>query len=393
MNGKLDLLATSSKQDLLYSKTADAYSVENVINGKLDLLATSSKQTDAYNRLTDVYNTELAISGKLPATLGQKNSAQSLAVTLSSDAYVRLAVLENDYQTIRTFSSTVADTDPPSTGFISLLNATSCGFTEFVWESIVIGGTVKPSEVRFRIWNKVGAVVVKLDDFTIPTSYLELPKETNPLLPRTYPCNSDEVFVSVSFTDGTAGVVTSGTVKARAVTTPGSEYNVKVRNLDTRHEIIETRGYDSATDSIKNSPIMLECDLPLEEALVVDLASITVASGVNYFPSSDGVLMTPYDTISVEHSLTPAVDGYVTLAFQATLGSALWSQVNNITRSGIEYTTGVAHPTATITSAMNTPLTGITHFDNLNVTRFRVAVQALTSTTGALKVSIRRKIR
>ena len=334
-----------------------------------------------------------SVNTKLPAVLGQTTKANSLAVVLPSDGYVQISSPENNYQNIRTFVNTVADTEPPTTGFVSLLNATSCGFAEFIWDIRSVGGTVAPTTVRFKIWNRVNTTVVKLDEFTFPSSYLTLSQSTNPMKPRAYPCNADEVYATVSFDDGTSPTIVDGYIYARATTASILERNLYIRNLDTGHQVIETRGYDGSSDSIKTTPTMLECDLPLEEALVTDTAGLTVATGVAYYPSSDGILITPYDSVAAEYSLTPASDGYMTLLFQATLGSSSWTQANNITKSGFEYTTGAVHANTIVTGSVNTPLTGITNFSNLNVTRLRLAVQAHTNTSGALKISLRRKIR
>ena len=59
------LLATSLKQDLLFNKVSDAYSVENVINTKLDLISTSTNQLTLYNLQQDAYSVEKSINTKL----------------------------------------------------------------------------------------------------------------------------------------------------------------------------------------------------------------------------------------------------------------------------------------------------------------------------------------
>ena len=393
----LSTVATSSNQTTLYAKTADAYSVENAINTKLDLLSTSAKQDLLYTKTADAYSVEVAINTKLPTTLGQKTSANSLAVVLSSDAYIQLSTPENSYQNIRTFVNTVADTEPPTTGFVSLANATSCGFAEFIWDIRSVGGTVAPTTVRFKIWNRVNTTVVKMDEFTFPASYLTLSQSTNPLKPRAYPCNSDEVYVTVSFDDGTSPTIVDGYIYARATTACILERNLYIRNLDTGHQIIETRSYDGSSDTLKVTPSYVSEDLYLEELLCVDTTGLTIVGGEVFYPSADGVLLGSYRNIAFEYSLIAANDGYIQAYWESTLGTSSWTQRNIVTLDSVNAVTGVKSATTPIVSTQNGTISGLIYFTNINTTRIRMAVKPLigltgTGTSGAVKLSIRRML-
>jgi len=255
-----------------------------------------------------------------------------------------------------------------------------------------VSGTVSPTQVTFRTWNRVGgSVVTKIDEFTVDATYLSLPVSTNPILPRVSPNNSDEVYVTYTFPDGTAPTL-SGTISCRAVSKAELQRKDFTFNPATGHMIFETRGYDSATDAVKVTPTYLESDLALPEPLVVDGTGLT--AGTEYFyPSSDGALMAGYDSVAFEYSLTAANNGTITTWWEATLGSSTWTQRNVITLSGGELVLGTQHVSSSLASSTNGTISGITCFDNLNVERVRQVVKPVTGNSGAVKVSLRRKVR
>ena len=400
INAKLDLLATSANQTLLYSKQSDAYSVENVINTKLDLLATKSNQVDAYNRageslttLNSILVQDTAINGKLPASLGQKTSAASLPVVLASDAYVQIAAFENAYQTIRTFSNSLVDSEPP-TSFTTLSNYGFNGYAEILYIITSFGGTVAPSTITFRTWDKVaGSTIVKVDDFTMDTVYIALTANQNPLIRRIIPFNSKETTVTVSFAYGYNPTVT-GTVYARAVSVGGLQRKDLVYDNASGYPVVQNRGYDSINDSIRVTNVYTESDLYLEEASVVDTTALAAGTEV-YIPNSDGILVQNYDTIGWEYSLTAnsGADSYVQCWFEATMLSRTWTQRNIITLSGIDLTTGVKIAATPIVTANRGTVASIVNFYHPNATRMRMVVKPITAVSGAVRVSIRRKIR
>jgi hypothetical protein len=153
---------------------------------------------------------------------------------------------------------------------------------------------------------------------------------------------------------------------------------------------VQSKSYDAATGTDKNTPSAFECDLYLEEPLVVDTTGLTAATEYPY-PSADGIVVGAHDSFVFEYSAAAGGGGTIEIWWEATLGSSSWTQRNVITVSGSELTTGAKHLASPLSSA--TTLAGITQFDNLNVTRVRMIVKPVTANSGAVKISIRRKVR
>lgn len=309
--------------------------------------------------------------------------------TLSSS----LIVPENSYTTLRTFSTTVADSEPPSS-WVTLPGAINGGFTEIKWEISDVGGTVPATEVRFKIWKRVGGSEVdKVDDFTIDSSQLKLSIASNQLFNRIYNINADEIAVTVTFSDGTTPNIT-GTIKGRIVSYAGLQESFFKKDPSSGHVIVQPRGYDSITDSQKTTPLSFECDISLSEALVIDTTGLT--AGTEYFyPSADGVEMQGFDSIAFEYKLQAGAGATDTIQtwFEATIGTNAWTNRNNISLSGTDLCGGGRIPVTTIISGPAATIQSIIQFDNLNITRIRQVVKPITGNSRTIQISIRRKVR
>jgi hypothetical protein len=99
------------------------------------------------------------------------------------------------------------------------------------------------------------------------------------------------------------------------------------------------------------------------------------------------------DSIIWEYNVTAANNGYCEIWWESSVGSNAWTQRNVITMSGYEYTIGAKHPGGKINTIVNGNLFGETSFENFNGTRIRMIVKPITGNSGAVKVSIRRKVR
>jgi hypothetical protein len=349
----------------------------------------------------DTGNTTLStINGKLPASLGAKTGAASLSVTLPSDySPLKVSAPETAPVAIRTFSGTVADTAAPldAAAWVAMAGAAYAGFLDISLAITSVGGTASPTQVTFQVWNRVGGSggsIKKIDEFTVDATKLVLSALTNPYTRRHVPCNAADVYVTVTFPDGTAPTIT-GVVSGRAVAVAGLQRRDLIFNPDTQHPVVETRGYDSSSDSVKTSPTVLECDLALPEALVVDTTA--VANGTYYYPSADGVLMGIYGSICWEYDVTGANGGTVTISMQATNGSSSWTSPKDVTLSAWESSLGTAS-SATIATAANGTKSGAFHYDlsaehSCNWERMRMKVVVADGASGAIKLSLRRRVR
>lgn len=309
--------------------------------------------------------------------------------------YTQELSLDNVYTTVRTLSTTVADSEPPVDGsFISLHTTHSNSFVEVSYNITAVAGTVPPTQVRFKTWRATAdGTIEKIDDFVIDSAVLVLTSPTNPLRSRTKEFNAKRIFVTVTFPDGTSPNIT-GTVKARLVSpsSAGLQRSDLTFDATSGDLVVRPRGYESVTDTIKNTPTIFEADLALSEALIIDTTGLTAGSEV-YYPSADGVEVLPYDSLLFEYSLTGANNGYVEAWWEATIGTSAWTQRNVVTMSGSDVLLGGRHPSAKINTIVNGTVAGCTSFENCNFTRYRMVVKPITGNSGAVKLSLRRKVR
>ena len=346
--------------------------------------------------LTLISSSISLIEQKLP-TLGIKATSGSISVTLSSDhAPVPVSTPEYSYQTIRSTVGTgsAGDTEPPTTGFVVLSGSTTCPYAEFIWNIGNVSGTVSPSQVTFRTWNRVGGTIItKVDEFVIDSSYLVLPSATNPLMRRIVPNNADEVYMTFTFPDGTSPTL-SGTIYGRAVTDANLQRKDFTFNQTTGHMIFEPRGYDSPSNTVGVSQAYVESDLYLEEPLVVSTTALT-ANTEYYYPSSDGILMGSHDSVSWEYYCQAGAAGTDTVQiwWEATHGSNAWTQRNIITKTGYEQTSGSYLALTPLVSTISGTIQGLVNFSNPNVTRMRAVVKPIASNSRTVTISMRRKVR
>lgn len=331
-------------------------------------------------------------------TLQQNTNADGTYEFLSADGYGALYTVltsaDNVYTTVRTLSTTVADNEPPTDGsFITLNQTHSNSFVEVSYGITAVAGTVAATQVRFKTWRATAdGSIEKIDDFTEYAANLILTSPTNPVRTRTKEFNAKRIFVTVTFPDGTSPNIT-GTIKARLVTPASACLQRADLTFDptSGRPVVQTTGYDSLTDTQKVTPSVFETDLALPEALIVDTTGLT--AGTEYlYPSADGVEMSQ-DSIVWEYSVVAANNGYCEIWWESTIGSNAWTQRNVITMSGYEYNIGAKHPGGKINTIVNGTLTGQTSFENFNGTRIRMVVKPITGNSGAVKVSIRRKVR
>ena len=397
---------------VLETPTGDAKNLQGNADGALMVdisglaegdLATTAKQDVTNGKLDTLHADVNGMTAKLPAALGATTSAASLSMAPASDAVFRVAAPETAPVAIRTFAATVADVTvipTDASAWVSLAGAAYAGYADFHLAITSVGGTASPTQVTLKFWNRVGGTVAgggaikKIHDQTFDASQLVLPADTNPYTRIHVPCNSDEVFCTVSFPDGTAPTIT-GVVSARAVAFAGLQRKDLVYNPATGYPVFELRGYDSPTDTVKNSPSTFECDLSLPEPLVVNEASLAVATATFYYPSADGITVAPHNNISWDYTATGAGGGTVAVSFEATNNPA-WSSPRDVSKSGWGCVAGAA-VAGTVTSAANGTITEIVNFSNkgnscVNFARLRMKVVVATANSGAFALSINRSV-
>jgi hypothetical protein len=103
--------------------------------------------------------------------------------------------------------------------------------------------------------------------------------------------------------------------------------------------------------------------------------------------------MTPYDSIAFQYKLIAGSGGTITVTWETTLGDSTWAQADNITLSGSSLILGTKHLANTVVAGSAATIADTVQFDNLNAARVRMKIVVATQTSGALTVSMRRKVR
>ena len=392
-------VSSSNQLDTIHN---DLVYLGNCVDGIEGFVDGLEGYTDGVEGKLDTLHTDLGttIHTDLATTLGGKLDTlhTDLGTTLHNDITGNLKILapETLPVAVRTFAATVADVTVIPTDastWVTLTGAAYAGYVDLSLDITAVAGTVAPTQVNFKVWNRIGGAtgsIKKIHDQTFDASWLVLPKDTNPYTRIHIPCNSDEVFVTVYFPDGTAGTIT-GTVNARAVAFAGLQRKDLTYDPATGRPVVQSAAYDSATCTDKNSPSVMECDLVTEEPLVVNLTS--QIAGTVYAPSETGAVMLPSDSISYEYKLIAGSGGTITVTWEATNGSDAWAQANNITLSGSSGVLGTKHLANTVVAGSAETIADLVQFDNLNAARIRMKIVVATQTSGALTVSMRRKVR
>lgn len=313
-------------------------------------------------------------------------NAQNLATT--TDGYLLVSSAdsysEKEFIILRAFSSTIADSEPPSS-FVSV--TPQLGAIEIHLGTMTFGGTVPGSQIRFRIWarNSQGtAHITKVDEFILPASILALPAATNPLLPLRYNIQEDEVAITVTFMDGSSPTIT-GNVKIRPIAQSSRDDSIVKRDYIDGNQLVKILGYDSLLDALK-VVIMNDIYPAIDEPLVIDAAS--QGTGTVYFPSTDGIELSGYESIATYIGITGAGASVATVSVEAVIGND-WTYVCDITKTVIDEVTGFTLTGPAVSTAGGN-LTLHWHRPGLNKTRFRIKLVVSGVSTGAIKVSIRR---
>ena len=304
----------------------------------------------------------------------------------TSGAELCLGYSERTFTTIRTFSSTVADTEPPLDGYFVTVSPQLGAVEFFLVPGMTFAGTVAATQVRFQFWGRVSdgtARIIKLDTIVIPAATLALTQATNPLLTRRYNAQLDQVYVTVTFLDGTAPTIT-GSIVARPIGQSITDSSIWHNDLVSGQLIVQPTGYDSLTDSQKTVRLN---DLypPLNEINVISETSRT--SGTTYyFPADTGIDMGGYDSLCMQLSVTGAGASVATVTAEASLNGTTWEDV---TLSIMDDKTH-AYLTSAVASTAGGNLSLLWSAYNVNWQFIRIKFVVSGANTGAVSCSFRR---
>lgn len=423
-NGKLDALhgdvdGVEAKLDTLHADldTTLHTDLATTLAGKLDTIhadvdGVEAKLDTLHADLDTTLHTDLAttIAGKqdtgnlaiaaigaqLPATLGAKTTAGSLAVALPTDLQpFKLEAPGFAFTTLRTLVAAVADVEPvDGSAWVAMPGAAYAGIIEIPLDGFTsVGGTIPPSQVAIQVWARMGAggAIRKVHEETLDATRLTLTKLTNPYLPRQIPFNAPDAYITFTFPDGTAPTIT-GVVKGRMIAQAALTAKDLPIDVITRALRVMILGYDQPTDTIKNSPALMECDLALPQPGVLNTTGLAHTTPT-YYPSTDGALMHPFDSVSFDYSLTAAGGGTISTWWECSNGDGAWTIPQDITLSAFDLPTKSTPVASPITSAVNGTIKGFVQFDHLNAVRVRQAVRPNVANSGAAVINMRSKVR
>lgn len=145
--------------------------------------------------------------------------------------------------------------------------------------------------------------------------------------------------------------------------------------------------FDPVLSSLKVSEQDQERFATVSESLFDE---VNKAAGTFYYPSSDGVSMFGFDSVSFDLELTDA-DGTIDAFFESTkdedLATGLWPDVSKAGYEKITNLTGNSKITVT-----NGTVKASMDFDNLNDNRIRLKL-VLTGATNTIIGKMRRKVK
>jgi hypothetical protein len=302
-----------------------------------------------------------------------------------------LGLTESGFTTVRTFANTTTEAaaEPPLDA--SFVTVAQSGAVEFTLTSIVPGNNagVTPNYVRFRYWARVNAAPAKTWKFyeeTIPTSQLTLAAASNAIFPRCFNIQCDQVFVTVTFIDGTNPWITSGSIEARPLALQAKDDRTYKIDLASGNPITQDISYDALLQALKTARIN---DLyPAQnDPLVVSEASR--ATGDHYAPSADGIEMgTGYKRLTISYAFAAAGTSSVVNEVEATIDGTTW---RTVTLSCIDAETGLSPTATSLDSTAGTAISKavmVRHADHFK--KFRLKSTVTSGPTGAHTVSFRR---
>lgn len=117
-------------------------------------------------------------------------------------------------------------------------------------------------------------------------------------------------------------------------TSAGTDGDYATKNQDSEgYSYTRDKAYDTATGTIKNSPIRDISDQYVNETLI---DTTNVGAATNYYPSSSGLSMDGYKNLSIQGNIS----GGVTVTIEATNDDAASPDWNDITDSLYNWITG-----------------------------------------------------
>jgi hypothetical protein len=291
---------------------------------------------------------------------------------------------EQTFSPLVTWAGASNDTEPPAAGVavVPLL-----GYVELRWApSFVFAGTTPATSVRFRIWKFVDTVAVKIDEFIVSAADLSVGIEAGTIWTKQYAVDSDSIKVTAVMLDGTSPTIT-GSVTARAIA-KGFDSSLTRRDAVSGNPIAQSPAYDALTGSEKVTQTSAIYP-PIDEPIVISETSR--ASGATYYwPSSDGIEMDAYDSLTTLMSITGATTSVATVTMEATLGSSAWTVPIDVTKRTFDDANNVYLIAGSAVSTAGGNLTLLWSLYQCNWTRVRVKVVVTSAATGVVAASFRR---
>jgi len=329
-----------------------------------------------------------------PKQTGASLALSSVSVPVAVTSSVPISILAGElaYQTVRTFTNTTADAEPPAV-FTVLNSPTLYGSMEVKFGQMTFGGTVTASAATIKIWKRVGSDIDCIDIITYSKSEWEQAAGANRIFPRRYTLNADEVYATVTFPDGTSPNI-SGTVKMRSVNAIGLQRSDLAYDSATGLPKFLPASYDHLTDSTKVTPLYVAQDLNNPETLLIDTTGL-IAGTEYYWASADGILMAPYTSITWEFTLKAGTNATDTIQYwwESTIGSNSWTQRNIITPSGMDPTSGAKLGALVFFTSPAGTTNGIVTFTNesTNIVRMRMVVKPITGNSRTVRLNVQRR--
>jgi hypothetical protein len=302
-----------------------------------------------------------------------------------------LGLTESGFTTVRTFANTTTEAaaEPPLDA--SFVTVAQSGAVEFTLTSIVPGNNagVTPNYVRFRYWARVNTAPAKTWKFyeeTIPTSQLTLAAASNAIFPRCFNIQCDQVFVTVTFIDGTNPWITSGSIEARPLALQAKDDRTYKIDLATGNPVTQDISYDALLNALKTATVN---DLypSQNDPLVVSEASR--ATGTHYAPSADGIDMGPgYKRLTIRYSFAAAGTAVSENDIEASIDGTNWDVV---TLACVDSLTGLSPTATSLDSAAGGAIAkAVMVKDADHFQKFRLKSVVTNGPTGAHTVSFRR---
>jgi hypothetical protein len=349
-----------------------------------DIAAGGALATEA--TLANIETEATTANGHLVSIDAELVDVNSTLVFVDESISISGGLSTGAFTTIRNFSSTAADSEPPAD--VSYVAIPQHGAVEFALLPMTFGGTVAPTQMRIRYWGRTSvapATNIKLHEEILDCSQLALTAATNAILARRFNAMVDHVYATITFLDGTSPTVATGSIIARAIALQARDDTTFKRDPTTGNPIAQGPEYDGLTNTAKTTQMNLLVPAQTEVGVISETSR---ASGSTYYwPSDAGIDVGDHDTITFQYSITGATTSATSTTWQGTVDGTTWF---DCTLGCVDVTTGATLSGAITTTAGGSSSKCIVVKDCNWAAKIRQAVAVTTANTGAVSCSIRR---